>query len=252
MREAKLYVTLLMMLTLPLLAAAPAQAQATRTWISGIGDDANPCSRTSPCRTFAGAITKTTARGEINCLDPGAFGAVTITKSITIACDLGTAGVLAAGSNGIIINGAATDVVVLRGLDINGHGSGLNGISIRAAGTVYIENLMIYDFTVSGISDARAGPAKLFIQNTIVRNNSGPGIVVAPAAGGTIVAVVTNVKSLGNAMGVQARAGSSVFLANNDILFNDTGVSGVTSSFGNNRIVANVAVGTTPTKIGQQ
>jgi hypothetical protein len=68
----------------PLLYAAPAQAQATRTWVSGVGDDANPCSRTAPCKTFAGAISKTAPGGEIDALDPGGFGALTITKSITI------------------------------------------------------------------------------------------------------------------------------------------------------------------------
>lgn len=64
-----------------LLAAAPAQAQASRTWVSGVGDDANPCSRTAPCKTFAGTISKTAAKGEINVMDPGGYGAVTITKS---------------------------------------------------------------------------------------------------------------------------------------------------------------------------
>src|SRR6201747_1329550 len=86
----------------PLLAAAPANAQATRTWVSGVGDDANPCSRTAPCKTFAGAISKTAASGEINVLDPGGFGAVTITKSITIVSDSFTAGVLISNTNGII------------------------------------------------------------------------------------------------------------------------------------------------------
>jgi hypothetical protein len=71
------------MLVASLLSSA-AQAQATRTWVSGVGDDANPCSRTAPCKTFAGAISKTAPRGEINALDPGGFGAVTITKAITI------------------------------------------------------------------------------------------------------------------------------------------------------------------------
>src|ERR1700690_1290088 len=70
-----------------MLYAAPANAQATRTWVSGVGDDANPCSRTAPCKTFAGAISKTLAAGEIDCLDPGGFGALTITKSLTIEAD---------------------------------------------------------------------------------------------------------------------------------------------------------------------
>ena len=85
--------------------ATPAAAQATRTWVSGVGDDVNPCSRTAPCKTFAGAISKTAAGGEINCLDPGGFGAVTITKSMTIACPYTEGGALA-GGNGIIVNDA--------------------------------------------------------------------------------------------------------------------------------------------------
>src|SRR3982751_3731335 len=76
---------------------ASASAQATRTWVSGVGDDANPCSRTAPCKTFAGAISKTANGGEINCLDPGGFGGVTITKSITIKCQYTEGGALVSG-----------------------------------------------------------------------------------------------------------------------------------------------------------
>ena len=106
-------------------------AQATRTWVSGVGDDVNPCSRTAPCKTFAGAISKTAAKGEINVLDPGGFGAVTITKSITIRSEV-EAGISAPGTNGIIINALATDKVVLEGLDIDGFGTGLDGVKILA------------------------------------------------------------------------------------------------------------------------
>src|SRR3954470_6826246 len=103
-----------------------ASAQAIRTWVSGVGDDANPCSRTAPCKTFAGAISKTAAGGEIDALDPGGFGAVTITKSITIDGGGGqVASVLVAGTNGIIINAGASGVVTLRNLRINGLGSGI-------------------------------------------------------------------------------------------------------------------------------
>src|SRR6266852_2509057 len=94
-----------------------ANAQATRTWVSGGGDDANPCSRTAPCKTFAGAISKTATGGIIDCLDPGGFGAVTITKSIMIDCDAGPGGVLVSGTNGIVIQAGASDVVVLRSLN---------------------------------------------------------------------------------------------------------------------------------------
>src|SRR3954471_3545021 len=92
-------------LALPLYVGS-AQAQATRTWVSGVGDDANPCSRTAPCKTFAGAISKTATDGEINCLDPGGFGGVTITKAITIASEV-EAGVLVSGVNAIIVNAPA-------------------------------------------------------------------------------------------------------------------------------------------------
>src|SRR5919199_1901152 len=94
-----------------------AEAQATRTWVSGTGDDVNPCSRTAPCKTFAGALSKTAAGGEINCLDPAGYGAVTINKSLTIDCHFTEGGVLASG-NGITVNALSTDNVVLRGLDI--------------------------------------------------------------------------------------------------------------------------------------
>src|SRR3954469_21895164 len=85
-----------------------ASGQATRTWVSGVGDDANPCSRTAPCKTFAGAISKTANGGEINCLDPGGFGGVTIGKSLTIKCHYTEGGVLVAGTNAIVINATAT------------------------------------------------------------------------------------------------------------------------------------------------
>src|SRR5262245_14867135 len=119
--------TLIVLFVVP---ATSALAQATRTWVSGVGDDANPCSRTAPCKTFAGAISKTAAGGEINALDPAGFGAVTITKSITISATGVEAGVLVSGTNGIIINAGTNDRVVLDGLDIEGLGTSTNGINV--------------------------------------------------------------------------------------------------------------------------
>src|ERR1700730_8398499 len=127
--------------------SVPANAQATRTWVSGVGDDANPCSRTAPCKTFAGAISKTAPAGEINCLDPGGFGAVTITKSMTISCEAGTAGVLVSGTNAIIFQGASTDYLFLKGLDIEGLGTGLSGIVFNAGGFLHVEDCVIRHFT---------------------------------------------------------------------------------------------------------
>src|SRR3954470_11542792 len=114
--------------------------QASRTWVSGVGDDANPCSRTAPCKTFAGAVSKTAVKGEINCLDPGGFGGVTITKALTIKCHYTEGGVLVAGTNAIVVNAAATDKVTLKGLDINGTGVGapvsLVGVKVLSARAV--------------------------------------------------------------------------------------------------------------------
>src|SRR5271155_1043126 len=120
MKTIRLLAALAAFATTALLFAAPAAAQATRTWVSGVGDDANPCSRTAPCKTFAGAISKTATAGEINCLDPGGFGALTITKAISIICQVGTAGVLVSGTNGIVVAAGTSDQVFLEGLDFEG------------------------------------------------------------------------------------------------------------------------------------
>src|SRR6202049_3362785 len=127
-----------------LAATQAANAQATRTWVSGVGDDANPCSRTAPCKTFAGSISKTAVGGEIDALDPGGFGAVTITKSITIDGGGGqVASVLVNGTNGILVSAPATDVVTLRNLSINGIGGGINGIRFLGGKALHIENCSI-------------------------------------------------------------------------------------------------------------
>src|SRR5467141_906783 len=118
-----------------------AHAQASRTWVSGVGDDANPCSRTAPCKTFAGAISKTAPGGEIDALDPGGFGAVTITKAITIDGGGGqVASTLVSGTNGIVVQAGANDVVTLRNLRINGIGFGLNGIRFLSGRAINIQN----------------------------------------------------------------------------------------------------------------
>src|SRR5205085_10547216 len=132
-----------------------AQAQATRTWVSGVGDDVNPCSRTAPCKTFAGAISKTATSGEINCLDSAGFGAVNITKSITIDCHTEHGGILSLNVNGVLINNSAA-TVTLRGLVIQGAGSTTgNGIRILAATAVNIDDCIIENFAGASPSNGR-------------------------------------------------------------------------------------------------
>ncbi|NOT61351.1 MAG: hypothetical protein HOP19_14125 [Acidobacteria bacterium] len=170
-----------------------AQAQATRTWVSGVGDDVNPCSRTAPCKTFAGAISKTAAGGEISALDPGGFGAVTINKSITINGDDTLAGILAAGTNGIIVNAGVNDIVTIRNVSINGAGTGLNGIRYLAGKQLIVENCTIYGFTTHGIDVSLASSGKLTVLNSTVSRVGQVGIRVASTAG-TPVAVLDNVQ----------------------------------------------------------
>jgi len=155
-----------------LLSATPALAQATRTWVSGVGDDANPCSRTAPCKTFAGAISKTATGGEINVLDPGGFGAVTITKSITIRSDSIEAGVLVSGTNGIVINAGATDTVILEGLDVEGLGTGLSGVNVIQARTVIVRNSSIRNFTIAGIRVNSANKVRLIVEDVFFSGNA--------------------------------------------------------------------------------
>ncbi|HEX3102944.1 MAG TPA: right-handed parallel beta-helix repeat-containing protein [Terriglobales bacterium] len=169
-----------------LLWAGLAGAQASRTWVSGVGDDANPCSRTAPCKTFAGAISKTAAGGEIDALDPAGYGALTITKAITLDGGGGqVASVLVSGTNGIVVQAGAADNVIIRNLRINGiagsGNGGINGIRFLAGKSLTIENCDIFGFTTHGIDIASAG-GKVFIDNTTVSNNNGNGVNVSSVA----------------------------------------------------------------------
>jgi hypothetical protein len=207
----------LIALALTSLWAMPASAQATRTWVSGVGDDVNPCSRTAPCKTFAGAISKTAAGGEINCLDPGGFGAVTITKAMTIDCNYTEGGVLAAG-NGIVVNAAATDVVVLRGLDIFGVNPPSNGVRFLAGAALIIEDSVIRRFNAAnsfGVSFAPStAGARLYMHNVTVSDNgsggSGGGIQIQPTGSGSAQIELDEVRLIDNAnLGLRALAGGT-------------------------------------------
>jgi hypothetical protein len=191
--------------------AAPANAQATRTWVSGVGDDVNPCSRTAPCKTFAGAISKTATGGEINCLDPGGFGAVTITKSMTIDC-AGTMGsILASAVNGVNVNNTASSpgtaiVVHLRNLSINGSGTtlGLDGVRfISTFGELHLHNVQIFDFSSNGVEFApTTGVGELYVVDSTITNVGSDGILVKPTGTGTAKGALTRVQVNANNTGV--------------------------------------------------
>src|SRR6516165_4561563 len=262
--------TLFMICLLPI----AAQAQATRTWVSGVGDDANPCSRTAPCKTFAGAIPKTAPGGEIDALDPGGFGALTITKAITIDGGGGqVASVLVSGTNGIAVAAGPTDVVTLRNLRINGVGSGLDGIKFLSGAALHIENCNIFGFTGNGINVVTAvANTDLFVNNTFLTNN-GNGIQIGPSAGnvrsmlvqvraqdnsgfgflinsgaGLTGTVIDDSSALVNGTGIGI-AGGRLYLGNSVIIRNGFGVSitgGIVNSYKTNMIDGNISGDGTP------
>ena len=215
-----------------------ASAQATRTWVSGVGDDANPCSRTAPCKTFAGAISKTAVDGEINALDPGGFGAVTITKSVTIdGSPTGMAGILASGTTAIIINiqvNSGSNTVQLRNISMNGAATGINGVRVVGPGVsglaVFIENCVIFGFRATGagqgrgISDERTAAGSLFVQNTLVKNNFGSGIVAIGANGPKTT--LNEVQSIKNGGAGVVSSGSARRTAARNCVANNNGVAG--------------------------
>jgi hypothetical protein len=193
-----------------LMISSNAQAQATRTWVSGVGDDVNPCSRTAPCKTYAGAISKTARDGEISTLDPGGFGAVTITKSITINGGGGGQGygsILAASVNGVIIN--ITDPadtrksVRLDWLNINGASTGLDGVRFLAGNVLHVSNTLIDGFTSDGIeTNVTTANVQLIVENTRVRNCVGSGIRVNGTNAAQVRATIANCHITRNGIGV--------------------------------------------------
>ena len=256
-----------------------AMSQATRTWVSGVGDDANPCSRTAPCKTLAGAISKTATGGEINVLDPGGFGAVTITKSITIDGGGVIGSILSSGTNGIIVN-APNSLVTIRNFSINGAGTtlGINGIRVLAIKKLLVENCSLSNFSANGIDFNSTTAAEIMINNTTITNASvgisytGPSSSTG-SAGFTVIdgchiqsiqntainigagtATVSNSVVSGCGVGLKSNAGAAAHISGNIITNNATAFQGpgtITSSK-NNSVTGNIAQGVTPTVVNQQ
>jgi hypothetical protein len=220
MKQLSAVLTFLVLAVL-MVAAPAAQAQATRTWVSGVGDDVNPCSRTAPCKTFAGAISKTAAGGEISVLDPGGFGAVTITKAITINGDGTLAGILASLVNGVIVNAGVNDRVVLRNISINGAGNGISGIRYLAGKSLTVDNVTISGFTTRGIDMSVTTNAKLFVKNTRITNV--PTGVFVTTTSGQAQATIDESSVTGCTNGVEAST-------NGRVTITDSVISGNTSN----------------------
>jgi len=230
MKNLRFRLTLLGGGLLMLAFSSMASAQATRTWVSGVGDDANPCSRTAPCKTFAGAISKTAPGGEIDCLDPGGFGALTITKSISIDCDTGPGGVLVAGTPGITVAAGATDVVDLRNINFQGllgngsnpGGAGTSGINIVSAKAVHLEDMVIRGFSQNGIL-VNATAAVSVTGRDVKVDNCGNGLNVKTTSGNAI-ADFDSSQFVGNTTGIFGDTGSLITIRNSIIAVSNTGV----------------------------
>ncbi|MDB5711818.1 MAG: putative outer membrane protein [Sphingomonas bacterium] len=227
--------------------AAPASAQATRTWISGVGDDVNPCSRTAPCKTWAGAISKTAAGGEIDCLDPGGFGSVTIVKSITLDCSEGSGGaggILNSGVPGVIINdpnGATTPTIKvhLRNLTINGAGTTVGTYAVRflSGKSLTMQNVNISNQGTGGVPAVSFEPsaasvgALLLMTDVHIKSVSGPGVDIKPNGNVSVSAVLDHVTISDSQPGVTAEDGATVTIANSNISGNTgRGVYAVSNS----------------------
>ena len=229
------------------LTPVPALAQATRTWVSGVGDDVNPCSRTAPCKTFAGAISKTTAGGEISVLDPGGFGGVTITKAISLTNDgAGEAGILVAGTNGITVSAGNNDIVNVRGLVIDGTGTGLSGIRFNSGKALNVQNCLIKNFSGAGIgiNFSPTVSAQLFVSDTIISNNGG-GILVATVNAGAqaVFASISRTEVDSNGFGIKAdgtNGTGTLNVAVRDSVASGNSIKGIWS---------NAAAGTSVTRI---
>jgi hypothetical protein len=241
--------------------AASAQAQATRTWVGADGDDANPCSRTAPCKTLAGTISKTASGGEINAIDASSYGNVLITKPITIDLSAaGTAGVLAPGTNAINVNVGANDNVILRGLDIMGAGAGttcpafggLSGVNVLQAGSVRIENTSIAQMTNAVRVAQTGGDTDVALDNVEIRNNCTAGVNAEPGAGRTADVSVRDSTITNSGTAIRAADRAHVWVERSTIFDNTVGLqtvgTGVIDTFADTRIYGNTTDGT-PTNV---
>jgi hypothetical protein len=238
MRKIALALAILGTTLVSALYTAPAHAQATRTWVSGVGDDANPCSRTAPCKTWAGAIAKTTAGGEIDNLDAGGFGALTITKSITLDGGGGAvASTLVSGTNGMNVAAGSTDVVIIKNIRFQGllgNGSspgsaGITGLSVSSAGQVVVDTCAFIGFNTSGISVAPSGSVvPVEVRNSTFLNNP-TGISASGSGGGVGIVQVVNSTFVGTfksgaPSGTGVSAGSNGAIAVSDSNFQDLSI----------------------------
>jgi hypothetical protein len=231
MKRIKVMMKTAVALGLLVLGCSLAQAQATRTWISGVGNDANPCSIFSPCKTLAGAYGKTAAGGQINALDANAVGTLSIDHSITIDVSESFNGILGlAGFDGITVAAGASDVVVLRGLTLHGAGVADNGIKFVSGGRLQVENCIITGFTQRGIDYESKGTNQLIVKDTVIRENGAAGIIVQPVGAGSAQATIEHTRLEGNQNGLSVQDNANVTIRDSVLAGNSSNGVVVTAS----------------------
>src|SRR5882724_5238793 len=205
----------------PLIPVSSFAAPVARTFVSAQGSDANPCLVSSPCRTFQAALALTTAGGEIFVLNSANYGAVTISKAVTITSEGAVAGVLATTGVGITINAGASDVINLRGLDIDGGKTGATGIQFSSGSALNIQRSVIRGFTGSGINFAPSSASSLFVSDTMVSNNQGNGVLVSGGAA-AVKGALTRVTATGNGVGFFASGANVTMTVADAVASNNT------------------------------
>ncbi|MGA9770675.1 MAG: hypothetical protein WBV94_16665 [Blastocatellia bacterium] len=229
MKTTRLALNIMAVFATCLFCSTLVQAQTPRTWVSDGGNDANPCSRSNPCKTFTGAIARTSAGGKITCLDMGEFGPVTIMKSVTIDCRRTRGDILAASTNGIVINASTTDKIILQGMTIDGDGAGgLDGIRFLAGGSLHVEDVAISNMT-NGINAGlnQVANAEVYVTNSSMRNNSNVGMFVSNAGGGLITMTIEKTTVENNVYGLIGRNNSRIDAR--DSAFSGNSIVGVLS-----------------------
>ena len=237
------HATIIIAISLVLAAALPtatANAQNARSFVSGQGSDSNSCTLAAPCRTFAFAITRTNAGGEILTLNPAGYGPVTIDKSISIVSSPGIGGVnILTTGTAITINAQATDVISLRGLTIDGLGIGTTGIVFNTGKSLTLDNCVIRHFTSSGIAFSPSASAKLMVSNTELSDNGGDGAYVQPTGTALATAVLDHVKANNNgqhgiaAFGNLSTGNVTIIVSDSIAAHNDISGFAVATNFGN-------------------
>ncbi|MCA1614789.1 MAG: right-handed parallel beta-helix repeat-containing protein [Acidobacteria bacterium] len=234
-------------LTFILALSAAANAQATRTWVSAVGDDVNPCSRTAPCKTYAGAISKTAVHGEISTLDPGVFVEDCVLDGSTQSPGRGIEDVRSGGGKLIVTNTTVRNM------------SGTGIVVIPASGSTRIDatldNVRVYNCAFGVVASSGA---RMSVSNSVISNNTNHGLGVESPVGASEMHV-SNCRVTGNGTGLLQAAGGTMRVANSDVTFNTAnGTSGTILSYGNNRFAGNggastvTTIGVMSNEFGQQ